>query len=158
LAKKHGIFFDKRWCQARVGIGVVAGQHVVLAKPQTFVNVSGHSVGPLKARLRLETSHLLVIYDDVALPLGRMRVRAQGSAGGHNGMRSIIQRLGTDQFVRLRLGIGPPEVGRDTKDYVLGDFGPEERAAMEEAYDKACEAVEILLSEGIEVAMNRYNG
>ena len=157
LAKGHAIAFDKRWAQARVGTGQVAGQGVVLAKPQTYVNLSGHAVGALMQRLRLEASHLVVIYDDLALPMGKIRLRAWGSAGGHKGMKSIIERLGTEKFVRIRLGIGPLEPGREAKDYVLSDFTPEERVLMEGVYHQVSQAIHCLLIEGIEAAMNRFN-
>ncbi len=157
LAETWGLRFDRVRFKSYLAKGVWEGFKVVLAKPLTFMNASGEAVAPLVNWYRLPTSHLLVIYDDLDLPLGKIRLRPRGSSGGHKGMDSIIQRLGTRDFPRLRIGIGRPERGEPYQ-YVLSDFTPEQRAIMEETYKRAVAAVECFLREGIEEAMNRFNG
>ena len=156
LAKKHGLSFDGTRAHARIAQGAILGNPVVLARPQTFMNLSGQAVKGLQQWLRLTPAELVVIHDDLDLPLGRLRLRPGGSAGGHRGMRSIIDSLGTQDFARLRVGIGRPE-GNDAIDYVLGDFTAAERQIMAESYARAAEAVECILTEGMEAAMNRFN-
>jgi PTH1 family peptidyl-tRNA hydrolase len=164
FGKKHGIEFDKKQNEARTGQGVIEGIPVVLARPQTFMNNSGQSVSPLMNKFGVNIADLLVIYDDLDLPLGRIRLRMDGSAGGHNGIKSIIAHLGTKDFARLRIGIGRPTapVGntwgeRDIIDYVLREFAPEERQPIEEAITKASEAILSFIIEGGEKAMNKFN-
>ncbi len=157
LARKHGLSFDGSRAHARIAQGVILGKRVVLARPQTFMNLSGQAVHGLQQWLRVTPADLLVIHDDLDLPLGRLRLRPGGSAGGHRGIRSIIDCLGTQEFARLRVGIGRPE-GNDAVDYVLGDFNAAERQVMAETYARAAEAVECILAEGLEAAMNRFNG
>jgi PTH1 family peptidyl-tRNA hydrolase len=147
-----GLKFDKKYCSSRVA----EGEGIVLAKPYTYVNLSGKAVKALLQRFSLSPEEMLVICDDVALPLGRIRIRRKGSDGGHNGLRSIIKEIGTDNFPRLRVGIGREGI-RDLVEYVLGEFEKEEMEVLEKILDVAVEAVECILKEGIEEAMNKYN-
>jgi PTH1 family peptidyl-tRNA hydrolase len=155
LARKHRLTFSRRECRARVAEGEIASRPVLLARPYTYMNRSGVAVGCLVRKYRLSLSDLLVIYDDMDLPPGQIRLRPGGSAGGHHGMESIIAALGSPDFARLRIGIGPP--AGDPIDYVLGTFAEGEREAAAGAISRAAEAVECLLRQGIEAAMNRYN-
>ena len=139
------------------GEGIIAGTRVLLAKPQTYMNASGEAVRAVMQFYKLPPSEIIVIYDDTNLPAGDVRVRAQGSAGGHNGMKSIIEQLGTDQFARVRIGIGEKPEGWDLADYVLSRFKKEEWDAMIEGVTKAGDAVEMILREGFDAAMNKYN-
>ncbi len=158
LARKHAIGMDTRRANALVGTGSIEDAQVTLAIPQTFINVSGESIGPLARRTNTPASKVLIGYDDLDLPLGRTRLRPYGSAGGHNGMRSVIAALRTDRFPRLRIGIGRPEAsGRDAIGHVLGRFSPDEEARLNEALDRTAKCVEVLVNEGLERAMNRFN-
>lgn len=156
LARRWGIRIDERKNRCRLGQGRFGSTPVVVAKPQTYMNESGNAVISLIARFGAAPADLIVIYDDMNLPLGQVRVRASGSAGGHNGMKSIIGVLGTNQFPRVRIGIGAPKQG-DAIDYVLGEFSAEERTAIEEAVVVAADAVEAILQEGADAAANRFN-
>lgn len=156
LAEAWGLSFGRRKHKALLAQGQMAGLQVVLAKPQTFMNLSGQSVKPLAHFYRVCPEDILVIYDDLDLPLGKIRLRPEGGSGGHKGMKSIIEQLGTNGFPRLRLGIGRPTHG-DPVDYVLSDFALDEQIALEQAYERAVPAVELWLTEGIAAAMNRYN-
>lgn len=156
LARRHGIHVRKRQNKALVGEGNIGGEHVILAKPLTFMNLSGEAVAGLVRRYRLNVSELIVVTDDVNLPLGRLRVRARGSSGGHKGLRSIIHSLASEDFPRIRIGIGSPEQ-IDMVNYVLSRFNRSERRTIKEAVEKAADAVEAILSEGLEQAMNRFN-
>ncbi|MEA3460206.1 MAG: aminoacyl-tRNA hydrolase [Chloroflexota bacterium] len=156
LAKAHGLEFRMRRSQAALASGEIEGVRVVLAKPLTYMNLSGRAVGALVHSYEVPLADVLVIYDDLDLPLGTIRLRPKGGAGGHKGMLSIIEHLGTQSFPRLRVGIGrPPDV--DMVNYVLSDFTPEEKAVMEEVYQKVVAAVECLLAQGLIAAMNEYN-
>jgi len=156
LAEAWGLSFSKRKHKALLAQGETAGLKVVLAKPQTFMNLSGETVERLARFYKLPPESILVIYDDLDLPVGRIRLRPEGGSGGHKGMKSIMEHLGNDGFPRLRVGIGRPTHG-DPVDYVLSDFAPDERIAIEEAYERVVSAVELWLAEGIVAAMNRYN-
>ncbi len=156
LAKKHGLRFAHRWGQAQVALGTVAGVPVALAKPQTYMNLSGEAARSLLRRLDLSAGALLVVADDIDMPLGRIRLRERGSSGGHRGVQSIVDRLGTDEFVRLKIGVGRPDP-REAADYVLSEFADSERELVAEVAKRAAEAVETALSSGVSVAMNRYN-
>lgn len=156
LAQTWGLSFNQRKHKAMLAQGEIAGLKVVLAKPQTFVNLSGEAVARLSRFYRLPPESILVIYDDLDLPVGKIRLRPEGGSGGHRGMKSIIEHLGTDGFPRLRVGIGRPTHG-DPADYVLSNFAPDERMAIEEACKRAVAAVELWVAKGIEAAMNRYN-
>lgn len=157
LAEAYQMSFDTSRDQARVALGRVAGRRVALAKPQTFMNDSGLAVGALARFYKVEPDQTLVIYDDLDLPQGTLRLRPNGSAGGHRGMLSIIQHLGTRDFSRLRIGIGRPPGRMPPKAYVLQDFSEDEWAEMQEVYARAVAAVESFIVDGIKEAMNRFN-
>ena len=156
FAHRHRLAFSRSQCCARTARGVLGGEEVVLARPQTFMNLSGLAVAGLVEALRITPRDLLVIYDDLDLLLGTVRLRPGGSAGGHHGMESIIAALGSRDFPRLRVGIGRPS-GGDVVSYVLDDFSSEEDKEVEKAVATAVEAAECYLEEGLEEAMNRFN-
>ena len=156
LARRRGVEITKRQCNALTGLGSITGHKVCLAKPQTFMNLSGEAVACLARFYKVSPRDLLVVYDERDLPVGRIRLRERGSAGGHRGVQSIIAMLGTSDFPRLRIGIGRPE-GMEAVEHVLGSFSAEERPIIEEALNRAVDAVEVALSEGMEAAMNRFN-
>lgn len=150
LEKKH---------KAIIGKGFVSGQKCVLAKPQTFMNLSGESVRQLLDYYKVdETTELIVISDDVSLEVGQIRIRKKGSAGGHNGLKNIIAHLGHDSFVRVKMGVGEKPSGYDLADYVLGHFTSEERKVMDEAAERAAEAIRVIIAQGPDAAMNDFNG
>lgn len=156
LAQRHGLAFDRMEFQGLLARGTVVGEPVILVKPLSFMNRSGRVVRPLMSRHAISTQRLLVIYDDLDLALGKIRVRSHGGSGGHRGMESIIASTGTEDFPRVRVGIGRPD-GPAPEEYVLRDFSVEESITMEAAYEKAICAVQCFVREGIEAAMNRYN-
>lgn len=156
VARAHRIEFSRKRFNAHLAEGTVAGERVILAKPQTFMNLSGDAVAKLVAFYKVPPNRLLVVYDDLDLPLGKIRLRPQGSAGGHHGMESIVARIGRTDFPRLRIGIGRPNPEADV-DHVLGAFSGEERRAMDEVIPRAARAVETWLSHGIDAAMNEFN-
>lgn len=156
LAEKHQINVTKLKCKALVGEGYFGTKKVMLVKPQTFMNLSGQSVREIVNYYKEDLEHLLVVYDDIDLEPGVLRIRAKGSAGTHNGMRSIIYDLQEDGFPRIRLGIGKnPQIPLDK--FVLGGFTKEEKPLLEDAVDKATQAIECYVAEGINAAMNAYN-
>ncbi len=165
FAKKQGIRFDKKQGRARIGTGEVAGSKVVIARPQTYMNLSGQSVSLLVKKFNVSLNDLLVIHDDLDLPLGRIRIRQGGSSGGHKGIDSIITCLKSQDFLRLRVGIGRPIKNdgftelNDVEiiNYVLGDFTPDEKQTIKQVIPQVSEAVLCLLTEGLTAAMNRYN-
>jgi PTH1 family peptidyl-tRNA hydrolase len=164
LARLAGIDFARRGRLASLAEGTIAGRHVALVKPQTFVNNSGDAVRDLLRRYRLAPSDLLVVYDELDLPVGALRIREQGGHGGQNGMRSIIAAIGSQEFPRIRIGIGRPLAGGEpTRDpeyvaaYVLADPTPEERERLEAAVERAAEAVLAVLADGVGGAMARFN-
>ena len=158
LADKYGISVDTKKHRAFIGKGVIDGHKVVLAKPQTFMNLSGESIRSMLDYYKLdEESELLVIYDDVSLDVGVLRIRKKGSAGGHNGVKSILAHLGHDVFGRIKVGVGEKPKGWDLADYVLGTFSKAERQLIEESLPKICHAVEIILNDGMDEAMNRIH-
>jgi len=144
---------------AHIARGSYAGRTLILAKPQTFMNDSGDAVAGVARRWRVAPEELLVVYDDVSLALGRIRLRPDGGAGGHNGMRSTIERLGTDAFHRLRIGIAGPHArpGEDLADYVLSPFAKDELATVGDVVGRAADAAMLWLGKGMEAAMNAYN-
>jgi len=156
LARQHGLAFARRKGKAKVAEGTVASRRVMLVKPQTYMNLSGESVASLARFFRVPSEHVLVIYDDLDLPLARLRLRPEGGPGGHKGLKSIIERLGTQAFPRLRVGIGRPLRG-DPVDYVLQDFAADEWSEVEVALDRAVAAVEHWLTYGVDSAMNVFN-
>ncbi len=163
FAKTQDIRFDKKQGQTRIGSGEVAGSQVVLAKPQTYMNLSGQSVSRLVKRFNINLSDLLIIHDDLDLPLGKIRIRQGGSSGGHKGIGSIITELGSQDFLRFRVGIGRPitsfaEISEnDIITYVLSDFTSEEKQVITKVVSKLSEAVLYLLTEGLVATMNKYN-
>jgi len=157
LAYDFGIAMNTRKFRAVVGSGTIKGAKVRLAMPMTFMNLSGESVRDMLAYYGVPVEKLIVVYDDSALPVGSVRVREQGSAGGHNGMKSLIYQLDTDVFPRVRVGIGEKPPGWELSDYVLSRFTPEERNGIIEGITLAGDAVCSVLTEGIGFAMNKYN-
>lgn len=157
LARQWGVVVDNEEGWARVGQARRGRHRVLLAKPQTYVNRSGTAVADLVREHRAKADDLLVIVDDLDLPLGRLRLRGDGSHGGHNGLRSIIDALGRNNFPRLRVGIGRPPAGVDPADFVLTPFAPAEQDAMDATLDRAADAVEAFVTEGLSVAMTRFN-
>ncbi len=158
LSEKYDIPVNQRKCRAYIGTGMMGGRRVLLAKPQTFMNLSGESVRELAAYYQIDVpSDLIVIYDDLDLETGQIRVRLKGSAGSHNGMKNILQNLGTDEFPRVRLGTGPRPAGTNLVNYVLGHFSEGEQDLMQEAYIRAVHAVELLVAGDGAAAMNEYN-
>ncbi|HJB86047.1 aminoacyl-tRNA hydrolase [Mordavella massiliensis] len=158
LADKYNIAVETRKSRALIGKGIIAGQKVILVKPQTYMNLSGESIGALADYYKIdEENELLVIYDDVSLDVGQLRIRRKGSAGGHNGIKNIIAHLGTDVFPRIKVGVGEKPKGYDLADYVLGHFSGEDREIMRESYRKAADAVEMILEGDLSGAMNTYN-
>jgi PTH1 family peptidyl-tRNA hydrolase len=158
LAAKHGIRMGRARFKGSVGTGKISGRDVLLLKPSTYMNLSGMSVLDAVEYYRIHHQNLLVIYDDADLDIGRIRLRKSGSAGTHNGMKSIIYQLQTEDFPRLRLGIGPPPEGRDLACYVLERFSREQRAIMDETIKRAVLAVETFLDQGPDAAMGKFNG
>lgn len=158
LARRHGLDFRAKRSQARLAEGQIAGQRVVLARPFTYMNLSGHAVSGLRGWYKIDpVEALLVIYDDIDLPFGKLRLRQRGSAGTHNGMKSIIGQLGSQEFPRVRVGIGKPPPRWDLKAYVLGRFSPEEQHELPTVCAQVADAIELTLREGFIAAMNRYN-
>ena len=143
---------------ALTALGRIGGQDVILAMPQTYMNLSGNSIKRLAEAYHIDiSSELIVVYDDINLDLGRLRIRTHGSAGGHNGVRNIIECLGSDGFTRIRIGVGNRRGDLDLKDFVLGSFDAKEREIMQESVELAADAAEMIIREGPEAAMNRYN-
>jgi PTH1 family peptidyl-tRNA hydrolase len=157
LAEIAGIRVDQPGAKAYIGRGQLAGQEVLLAKPQTFMNVSGLAVSELINRFECDPAEMIVIYDDVALPWGYIRIRERGSAGGHKGLKSLIGALGTKEFIRVRLGVQPQEPRGDLTAYVLNPMNKEEFEIAAEMVETAAEAVQTILAEGTQRAMNRFN-
>ncbi len=157
LAEKHRLRFNAKRAQSVVARGTVAGQDAALAKPQTYMNLSGKAVRGLLMGWGVPTKALLVVYDDVDLEPGMIRLRARGGPGTHNGMRSIVDELRTEDFPRLRIGIGTAPPGRNLADYVLDHPTPEELPKLREAVDRAVEAIEVFVHRGAPAAMNQFN-
>ena len=157
LAQDYTITVDKWKHKAFIGEGRIGQHKVMLVKPQTFMNLSGESIREILSYYKIPVSRLIVIYDDTSLPLSGVRIREKGSAGGHNGMKSIISQLGTDTFLRIKVGIGEKPNGWDLADYVLSKFQKEDLPLIEEGIGKAAKAVTLLLTEGIQEAMNQTN-
>jgi PTH1 family peptidyl-tRNA hydrolase len=165
FARTQGIRFDKKQGLARIGTGEVAGSKVILARPQTYMNSSGQSVSRLIPRFNIDLNDLLLIHDDLDLPLGKIRIRHGGSSGGHKGIESVIAELGSQDFPRLRVGIGRPGVVEGSTEiseadiiaYVLSDFAPGEKQTVARVIPQVSEAILCFLTEGLTAAMNRYN-
>ncbi len=157
VASRNGIVFKKKKYSSWIGEWQRDEEEILLVKPQTYMNHSGHAVKNLFRYLPISAKDLIVIQDDLDLPFGRIRVRSRGGAGGHRGVLSILEALREENFLRVRVGVGRPPAGVDPTDYVLEPFAPEERAQLEEVVSKAADAVECLLLEGPERAMARFN-
>ncbi len=158
IAEELGAKIKKLKFKALYGECEIGGERVFLAKPQTYMNLSGESVEEFASFYKIPVGNIIVISDDIALPAGRIRIRAKGSAGGHNGLKSIIYRLGSDEFTRVRIGVGQPEhSGYELADYVLGRFAKEEIPVLEEAIVKAYKAVSEIVLRGTQSAMNKFN-
>ena len=158
LAEKYNIKVTDNRHRALCGTGIIDGEKVLLVKPQTFMNLSGESIGAILKFYKLDpASRLIVIYDDIDLAPGRLRIRKKGSAGGHNGIKNIIAHVGTQEFLRIRVGVGQKPQGWELADYVLSRFSKEERQAVEEAMEHAAEAAVLMLHGEVDAAMNRYN-
>jgi len=165
FARTHGIRLDKKRGQARTGTGEVAGSKVVIARPQTYMNLIGQSVSLLVKKFNINLNDLLVIHDDLDLPLGKIRIRQGGSSGGHKGVDSTISCLGSQDFIRLRVGIGRPSLVEGSTEiseadiiaYVLSDFTPDEKQTITQVIPKVSEAILCLITDGLVAAMNKYN-
>jgi len=163
FARLNSIRFDHKQCRARVGVAEVKGEKLLLAKPRTFVNLSGDPVACLVHKRDITLSDLLIIYDDLDLPLGKIRLRQNGGSGGHKGMNSIISALGSEDFPRIRVGIGRPQAEEQSMsedaivNYVLSDFYRREEAIIKPVIAKVSEAIDCFLTEGIEAAMSKFN-
>jgi len=157
LASAHKLTFDRRRKPARLALGTLLERPVIVAKPRTFMNRSGYAVAALVRFYRVQLDRVLVVYDDLDLPLGALRVRPSGGSGGHRGMASIIEQLGSRDFARLRIGIGRPPGRMDPADYVLQDFSKAEEPLVEEVLDMAVATIETWLAEGIDTAMSLHN-
>lgn len=157
LADRMGVLVEEKKHKALCGRGVLGGQKVVLAKPQTFMNVSGESVRAMADFYKVPPQQVIVIYDDISLEPGQLRLRAKGSAGGHNGIKSIIAHLGTQEFPRIKVGVGDKPKNMDLAQYVLSRFSKGEQALMEDAFSEAADAAAMMLADGIDAAMNHFN-
>lgn len=166
FARVHKLTFSQRQARCRVGFGEVADIKVIIAKPQTFMNLSGRAVKQAVQRYNIALNDFIVIYDDLDLPIGKIRIRKQGSSGGHKGLQSVIDHLGSQDFARIRVGIGrPAEVESEgtnqpksrVMSYVLSNFTTAERDVMKEVYARVTDAIDCILSQGLTEAMNRYN-
>jgi PTH1 family peptidyl-tRNA hydrolase len=157
LANRHGIRVERPEGKALAGRGKIAGEDVILAKPQTYMNLSGISVRELLGKYELDVKDLLVMWDEAQLPLGTIRIHPEGSAGSHNGAKSVIGAVGTEEFARLRLGCGPDHQVSSRKEYVLRPMKKAELETAAEMLGEAGDAVEMILSLGIDAAMNKYN-
>lgn len=157
LARQMGVTVSNQKFKALYGAGRIGDEKVILLKPQTFMNLSGEAVRAAVDFYKIDPEkELIVLYDDITLDVGHIRIRAKGSAGGHNGMKSIIQHLGTDGFKRIRIGVGD-KGNADLADYVLGKFPPKDRVKVDEAIDNAVAATSLIIVENIETAQNRFN-
>ena len=157
LADKAGTTVTEKKHKALYGKGYIGGQKVILAKPQTYMNLSGESIREIADFYKIEPENIIILCDDINLSEGQLRIRLKGRAGGHNGLKNIISHLGTQEFPRIRIGVGEKPRGMDLADYVLGRFPKEQQAVMEEAYRDAAEAACMMIEDGADAAMNHYN-
>lgn len=158
LANKHGIKVDKLKHRALLGEGRIGNDKVLLVKPQTYMNLSGESLASICGYYKVDLENLIVMYDDIDLDVGKLRIRKKGSAGSHNGMRSIVKCLGSTEFPRIRIGVSKPPQGKDLADFVLSRFSKEDRVYVEESLDRAVLTVEEIITTDMDMAMNKYNG
>lgn len=157
IAAENQIRVEEKKHKALYGSGYIEGEKVILAKPQTFMNLSGESVRELSDYYKIPAENIIVIYDDISLDVGQLRIREKGSAGGHNGIKNIILHLGTEVFPRIKVGVGEKPKGWDLADYVLGRYSAEDRKIIDEAQKEAAEAVKMMVMDDVRGAMNRYN-
>ncbi len=157
LAKRNNIPLDKEKFKGSFGTGIIQNEKVILLKPLTYMNLSGESVRPLMDYYQIDIDNILVIYDDLDLPVGKIRLRTKGSAGGHNGMKSIIQHTGTQEFKRIRIGVDRPQNGMKVPDYVLGKFNSEEISSVVDSIKSSADASEKWMSDSFLDVMNLYN-
>ncbi len=159
LCREHGVSCDRSRFRALTGEAVLGGKRVLLLKPQTFMNLSGEAVREAAAFYKIPPERVLVIFDDISLPVGTLRIRAKGSSGGQNGVKNIIAQLGSEQFPRIKVGIGgKPHPDYDLADWVLSSFRPEEQESMQDAAKRAAAAVSELIEHGVPSAVQKYNG
>ena len=157
IGNKFGIDVTTKKHKALVGRGIIDGMRVILAKPQTYMNLSGESIREIADFYKIEPENIIIIYDDISLDVGQLRIRKKWSAGGHNGIKNIIAHLGTQEFPRIKVGIGNKPEGWDLADYVLSKYSKAEQEALEEASEGVIGAVKLMLMDDIEAAMNKYN-
>ena len=157
LEKRTGVKFNKLKYRALTGEVTLGGQRVLVVKPQTYMNLSGEAVKLAGGFYKIPPDHILVLYDDVSLPLGKLRIRASGSAGGHNGIKNIIAHLGTDAFPRIKVGVGAPQREDGLVDWVIGSFTASERKVVDAAIERALDAAECVIEKGVSEAQNRFN-
>ena len=158
MEKKLGVSINKLRFKALTAQATLGGEKVLLLKPQTYMNLSGESVSPAAAFYKVPPEHIIVVSDEVSLPIGKLRIRKSGSAGGHNGLKNIIAMLGTDAFPRIRMGVGaPPHADYDMADWVLSSFKNQDADDMRSLAVRVCDAVECYIAEGPDRAMNRFN-
>lgn len=157
LSERFQIPLNQKKHKAVFGSGFIEGQKVILAQPQTFMNLSGESVRELADFYKVPETDIIVIYDDISLDVGQLRLRKKGSAGGHNGIKNIIAQLGSQEFPRIKVGVGEKPAGWDLVDHVLGAFPKEQHDLVEDSISRAADACACLINEGIEAAMNQYN-
>lgn len=157
IANKYGIEMNRTKFNSIVGTGNINGEKIVLVKPQTFMNLSGQAVREFVNFYKISNNNLIIIYDDMDIDKGIMKIRKKGGPGSHNGMKSVVQELGTEDFPRVRIGIGTPEHKNDAINYVLGHIPDEEYELLQTGVKKASEAIEEIIKNGIDIAMNKYN-
>jgi PTH1 family peptidyl-tRNA hydrolase len=157
LAARHAIRMTRRECQAVVGQGIIKGKPVLLAQPQTFMNLSGLAVKPLVEKNEIPLSELILVYDELDLPWGALRIRPAGSAAGHNGAKDVIAKLGTQEFTRIRLGVHPGHPLESGADYLLSGFTRQQKETLDAFIDLAADAAESVIAEGVELSMTRFN-
>ncbi len=157
LSDEYDIRVDIKKHKALIGKGIIGGEKVILAMPMTYMNLSGESVRELMDYYKCDSSDIIVIYDDISLDVGKLRIRAKGSAGGHNGIKNIISCIGTQEFARIKVGVGEKPKHMDLADYVLGHFSKDEQPVIRESTKKAADAVAVILAEDVDAAMNKFN-
>ena len=158
ICDDNNIMLTSKKHKALIGQGILGGEKVILAQPQTYMNNSGESVAEIARYYKLAPDNIIIIYDDISLPVGQLRIRGKGSAGGHNGIKSIIKCLGSENFLRIKIGVGEKPDNRDLADYVLSRFSNEDNVIIREALGEAAKACECIISQGMQSAMNKYNG
>jgi PTH1 family peptidyl-tRNA hydrolase len=157
LAARHAVRMTRKECQALIGQGTIKGKPVLLAQPQTFMNLSGLAVKPLLEKNEIQPSELILVYDELDLPWGSLRIRPEGSAAGHNGAKDVIAKLGTQQFPRIRLGVHPGHPLTSGADYLLSGFTRQQKETLDEFIDLAADAAESIIAEGVALSMTRFN-